>query len=524
MADEKIDTTPLYMQLMTLGIKDDSYSIRIAVAQEVGSGGDAAFGVIRKWIPRIDYDPMEEYRNAEEKQKNEKRDGYEKCAAELEKAAADRGTSPPAAKNIDRINRKQKRISRDYRKKRIDLWREFVMRAWLVPMLLGSVSEGHRDEAQQRLMKWLRHLDPTWLRGNAPDGTCDLPLSLENALAQGFKYAANRRRRHPHTYPGGRTYLIRNAETVLQQTRCWYAQLDLLQALGLWELPDSITRGEYGDEVATSPRDGQDGSGGPGNGYRGTTAVQTVERWLSMAGTEQAAARRTAGNGDAPRQRLHPFVAEAGDLIALTLETRRPERYPWIDEMGVVKNIGSRTSGPQHYRKHSLWVPPSVGWGTLDVRTQRLVADVLVMLNLMERDGHPDEVETRLDRCNRIEQLQDSPLPPCITTDRTPLRPELTVGTSDPPAPGNTCLPTCRFQFCPYPPRGTQSRAEILEPFCRQQQALLSGRFRRLLPGVRSTPDWVGMRVRELDRFWDAMANRTRSRGGRRHGPTPHGE
>lgn len=524
MADEKTDTTPLYKRLLQLGVKDDSYSIRVAVAQEVGSGGDAAFGVVRQWIDRTDDDPMDEYQKRVEDMRAEKGDGYEKCAARLEKAAATRGTSPTVSREIDEINRDRRQISQDYRKKRIDLSREFVMRAWCLPMLLGSVSEGHRDEAQQRLGKWLRHLDPRWLRRHALNGTPDLPLSLENALAQGFKYAANRRRRHPHTYPGGRTYLTRHAETMLQQTRCWYAQLSLVQALCLWELPDSITRGEQGEqgehngEAVAPPWDGQDRVREPGTGYRGTTVVQTVERWLSMAGTDQATSHHIAGNGTAARQRLHPFVAEAGDLVALALETRRPERYLWIDEMGVVANIGSRTGGPQHYRKHSLWVPPSVGWGTLDGRAQSLVADVLVMMNVIERDGHPDDVEDRLDRCNRIEQEPDGPLPPCITKDRAPLHPELTVGTSDAPTPGSTCLPTCRFQFCPYPPRGTQSRAEILEPFCRQQQALLPGPFRRHLPRLfrRKTPYWVGMRVRELDEFWDAMANRTRSQGNRR--------
>ncbi|WP_030867491.1 hypothetical protein [Streptomyces sp. NRRL S-37] len=93
-------------------------------------------------------------------------------------------------------------------------------------------------------------------------------------------------------------------------------------------------------------------------------------------------------------------------------------------------------------------------------------------------------------------------LPPCVTEDRTPLHPELTVGTSAPPAPGTTCLPTCKFKFCPYPPQGVWLRAELREPFCLQQQALLSGIH------FRGTPYWVSMRVRELRRFWAAMADR----------------
>ncbi|MCZ0987020.1 hypothetical protein O1M54_17625 [Streptomyces diastatochromogenes] len=67
----------------------------------------------------------------------------------------------------------------------------------------------------------------------------------------------------------------------------------------------------------------------------------------------------------------------------------------------------------------------------------------------------------------------------------------------------------------PLPTARRGAPGEIREPFCRQQQALLPGRFRRRLPrGVaslhRKTPGWVGMRVGDLDTFWDEMAGRTR--------------
>ncbi|MGW3067540.1 hypothetical protein ACWDA8_29650 [Streptomyces sp. NPDC001130] len=368
-----------------------------------------------------------------------------------------------------------------------------MMRAWMLPMLLGSVDDAHRGEARERLDKWLRHLDPTFTRG-APD----LPLALEAALAQGFKYAANRRQRHPDAYPGGRADLIRQAEAVLQQSRCWYAQLCLLQALCLWELPDSVSR--YDD---------RDGSREPPRAIGRTTAVQTVERWLSMAGTVNRVPSPPGVNGDSPRRQLHPFVAEAGDLVALALETGQPERFLWVDEKGVTDNIGFRTGNSGAYCKHNLWIPPSVGWSTLDGRAQRLVADVLVMLNLIERDGLPEGVE---ERPTRAEQ-PGMQLPPCIRTNREPLRPDMPAGTAAPPTPGSACLPDCTFQLCPYPPRGSLPRSEIREPFCRQQQALLPGPWRRHLPrGLRrKTPQWVGMRVRELDRFWDVMAGRTRN-------------
>ncbi|MEW2049510.1 ATP-binding protein [Streptomyces sp. NPDC005476] len=486
---DRIDTTPLYWELFRLGIQEPSYSIRLVVAQEFGTGGNAAFAVIRERVG-LNSDPVKEYDERLDKLKAWKRSGYEAWAARMGRARAAR-TSPggASAEDIGQLQEDRRELNRQYQAQRVDLFREFVMRAWMLPMLLGSVDEAHRDEARERLTKWLRHLDPKFT-GGAPD----LPLALEAALAQGFKYAANRRPRHPHTYLGGRNDLIRQAETVLQQSRCWYAQLSLLHALCLWELPDS----------AGGHSDGHQ----PQQPLGGAVAVRTVERWLSMAGTVNAARGHPDRPGEPARGCLHPFVAEAGDLVALALETGRPERFLWIDEKGVTDNIGARADNTGGYRRHSLWIAPSVGWSTLDPRAQRLVADVLVMLNLIERDGHPDEVEERL---ARVEQPGMS-LPPCIRTDRDPLRPGLRIGTSVPPAPGTTCLPDCKFQLCPYPPRGGVPRGEIREPFCRQQQALLPGSVRRWLPrGLRrKTPHWVGMRVGELDRFWDAMARRTR--------------
>jgi hypothetical protein len=475
---DRVDTAPLYWELFQVGIEESSYSIRLAIAQEFGAGGNPAFAVIRERVG-LNTDPVREYEDRLGRLRAWKRREYETWAADMARARSAKSLSGAVStERVRRLQQDRKELNRRYREQRVCLFREFVMRAWMVPMLLGSVDEAHRDEARERLTKWLRHLDP-----NFTGGVPDLPLALEAALAQGFKYAANRRQRYPETYFGGRADLIRQAETVLQQSRCWYAQLSLLHALCLWELEDCA-----------------DG--------RGATAVQTVRRWLSMTGTVNAPPGRADASGGTPRRCLHPFVAEAGDLVALALETGQPERFLWIDEKGTTDNIGARADTCGGHRRHSLWIPPSVGWSTLDPRAQRLVADVLVMLNLIERDGQPDGVEERLARAEQ----PGMPLPPCIRAHREPLRPGLRIGTSTPPEPGLTCLPDCKFQLCPYPPRGWLPRGEIREPFCRQQQALLPGGVRRRLPrGLRrKTPHWVGMRVRELDRFWDEMARRTR--------------
>ncbi|MFE0251892.1 ATP-binding protein [Streptomyces sp. NPDC059010] len=498
----RIDSTPLYDQLFEIGIQDPSYSIRLAAAQEFGTGGNAAFAVIRGRVG-LNTDPVREYDDRLGELKAWKQKEYAKWAERMGRARVTGAPSRATADRIDRLQQDRREVNQEYRRKRVALSREFVMRAWMIPMLLGSVDDAHRDEARERLTLWLQHLDP-----KATGGVPDLPLALEAALAQGFKYAANRRKRHPQVYPGGRADLIRQAETVLQQSRCWYSQLVLLQALCLWELPDSVGVHER-DPHEVAGRDGRDGAHERSRKLGGTTAVQTVERWLSMAGTVNRAPGSPGADGDSRRPALHPFVAAAGDLVTLALETGQPERFLWIDEKGVADNIGARTGNPEGYRKHSLWIPPSVGWSTLDARAQRLVADVLVMLNLIERDGHPDEVEERMARA----EWPGMPLPPCIRSDRGPLRPDLRAGVSDPPTPGATCLPDCKFQLCPYPPRGCVPRGEIREPFCRQQQALLPGRVRRHLPAMLrgGTARWVSMRARELDDFWHEMAGRTRN-------------
>ncbi|MEU6593238.1 ATP-binding protein [Streptomyces sp. NPDC046881] len=502
-ASEKTDTMQLYDHLFQIGKAEPSHAVRLAVAQEFGSGGNDAFAVIRDKIG-LDTDPVREYKKTVNKLRARKKNRYQNWTLRMRKALSARASSRQASSaEVDRLQEERKEIKQEYRAARIELSREFMMRAWMIPMLLGSVDDAHRDEARDRLTKWLRHLDPKHTRG-----TPDLPLPLEAALAQGFKFAANRRKRHPHSYPGSRADLIRQAETVLQQSRCWYTQLTLLQALCLWELPDSCGRRESDTDGAVRREDDTDGSGEPSRAVGGCNAVQTVQRWLSMAGTVNTAPGWSGANGDAHRRTLHPFVAEAGDLVAMALETGQPERFLWIDEKTVTDNIGSRTANNRGYRKHNLWIPPSAGWSTLDGRAQRLVADVLIMLNLIERDGYPDEVEERMVRAER----PGMPLPPCICTNREPLRPGLRPGSSDPPPPGSACLPDCKFQLCPYPPRGGVPRGEIREPFCRQQQVLLPGPIRRKLPRTvhRKTPSWVSMRVRELDGFWDAMAGRTR--------------
>ncbi|MFH9174218.1 ATP-binding protein [Streptomyces albogriseolus] len=471
-----------YERLFRIATHEPSHAVRTAIAHQIAAGGDAAFRALRELFP-LDTDPVRQYL---EQTREAKRKLNEDYTAWLEDTEAGRAADPGTA---ERREQWHARFVREHEQRRTVQWRHFALRAWLVPMFLGSVSPKYRDEAEERLDLWLRHLTVPAVRSGATATATgprepDLPLSLENAMAQGFKNAANRRRRHPDVHEETRACLTKQAERMLASSRSWYAQLSLLHALCLWELPDTARR-----------TDAPAVKGAP------VEPVRAVSRWLTIAGS----ARRGEGDGPGPRAMLHPFVAEAGDLVTLALETGHPEQFLWIDEHGAIDSVGSTPADPERYRKHNLWIAPSSGWTSLHPRAQRLLADVLIMLNLTERDGSPDDIEARLELTDR------SDLPPCLTHDRGPLHPEHSVGRSDRDEPGSTCLPTCTFRLCPYPPKAARTQKEIEEPFCRQQQALLHSRRRRPLPALtRRTAPWVSIPVRELHAFWEVMAHRKR--------------
>ncbi|WLW56733.1 ATP-binding protein [Streptomyces sp. YU58] len=488
-----------YKHLFHIGTHEPSYSVRIAIAHQIAAGGDAGFQDLRREFP-IGSDPLSQYLDKIRKAKKKLDSDY---AAWLEEEDSHPAADPEAA---EESQRKHDRIVKEYEESRITSWRHFSLRAWLVPMVVGSVSDKYRAEAKERLSLWLDNL-------TTPTGQQDslMPLSLENALAQGFKNAANRRSRHPDAYEETRAYLVRQAEKMLTRSRYWYSQLSLLHALCLWELPDTVG---HTNRSGTANRHGRRPTrrtaGHRTNGHVAPNGpmdpMRSVTRWLTMAGS----AHETPTPTGSPYERradqvLHPFVAEAGDLVTLALETGHPERFIWIDENGAIGNVGSTPADPERYRKHNLWIAPSVGWSILHPRAQRLLADVLLMLNLTERDGSPDDIEERLKLANR------NNLPHCLTHDRSRLHPERSVGRADRDESHTTCQSPCEFRLCPYPPQAGKAQTEMAELFCRQQQALLHSRFRWHLPAVsRRTAPWVSIPVKELHAFWEEMANRNR--------------
>ena len=431
---EDCPAEPAYPQLYAIACSDSSYPIQHAAAQEIGAGGDAAYRALRQ-----------------------------EFAAPCPGCKAERSGKGPARAGGRRPPGRQAGVSGSSQ--------AAIVSAWLAPLLVGSIGAtgagpGHKlleEQARDDLARWLRHVG----RDGRQAGELDLPISLEIALAQGFKYAANRRYPQLDARHEARTYLAEQALEMLKGAGYWFSQLTLIQALCLWQLSDGPKQGSKPEAI--------------------------VEHWLDVAGRS-----RQPGAAAGPP---HPFVLEACQLAVLALRTGRPQRYCWIDEAGVVAQVGSRSASPAtEHRKHSLWIPPSAGWITLDRRAQQLVADVLLLLNLAERSDQPRYSDRHLERANRHD------LPPCITRDRQRLDARRTVGMATSSAPGTNCADGCPFELCPYPPKGAQPRVEMSEAFCRRQQALLA---RSILRRRRRAP-WQRMRSAQLARFWAEMADRAR--------------
>jgi hypothetical protein len=419
---------PAYAQLRAIGRCERSYPVLLAAAHAIAGGGDDAFEALAAELRP----PDEQW--------------AERAGRRPDQEPAPEQQQPPRSveEQIEDENRE---------------WRQQVMHAWLTPLLVGSVNE-RWQEAQDNLEDWLRLVGKD--AQGRPGG---LPIGLEAALAQGFKFAANRRRRHPHTRPAAQAYLAEQASEMLKNARFWFSRLALVHALCLWSLPD--------------------GPGAPAVQARRSDPRAIVDQWMDRPDGDQE----------------HPFVVEARKLTISALETRQPERYVWIDESGIIGRVGSRTRTADARRKHNLWIPPSTGWTALDPRAQQLVADVLLLLNLAERGERPSDRNRRLERTNRND------LPPCLSGDRSPIDPTRTVEMAPASGPGSNCKDGCHFRLCPYPPKGEQPyRVGLSEAFCRRQQTLLDKG-----PVGRGAAPWQAALPSELKQFWQQMGQRAQS-------------
>ncbi|GAA2592549.1 hypothetical protein GCM10010399_23970 [Dactylosporangium fulvum] len=370
--------------------------------------------------------------------------------------------------------------------------RKRVMCAWLAPLLyywstaddVASDDQvrsdvGHERETKAYLEEWLEYLaqmDPS-RRSTRPS------IALEIALARGFKLTANQRHPHSSVHAHRRAVLIEKAEWALTRSRFWFSQLTLIQALTLWSLPDDP------DEALAD------------RGH-GSNPKKQVDYWVSIAGT-----RRGGKWPSSEADRPHPFVLAAAALCTLALQTRRPAEFCWIDEHILTSHIGSYSPSRRSQYGQHCWIMDSVGWTTLHPTAQQLLADVMLMLNLIGRGGELSGVDARLTQADRRD------LPPCITTDRRALDPDRAIGSAQVSSAGSNCLDHCPFRLCPYPPRGETSYSEELdEGFCNRQIYLLRP-FRWLpfrLVGMRHRAHWEGVPRRQLRHFWWHMSQRTR--------------
>lgn len=433
---------PGYLHLYRIGCAESSYPIRLGSVQEIGAGSDEALDALAGCLgPPVVGQPG----------------GRAPARAGVPGSTGSAGSAlPPQAGHPGPAESQE----REDQEREDRMWKEGVIQAWLAPLLVGSATERRSPGANKNLEQWLQYLgEPTRTRAES-----DLRLSLEVALAQGFKYAANRRRRHPHSRPEARAYLAERAREMLRESHFWFTRLTLVHALCLWSLPDGQP-------------DQQD--------RRDADHRALIRDWVAFPGGRPE----------------HPFVLEASRLAVLALETGQPERFIWIDESGVVARIGSRPANPGAPRKHNLWIPPSTGWTALHPRAQQLAADVLLLLNLAERGARPSDRNRRLHRTDRDD------LPPCLSGDRSPLDPTRTVGMAETSEPGSNCKHGCHFGLCPYPPKGEAThRIELSEAFCRRQQALVGGGsiWRRGAP-------WQEALTGDLRQFWKQMGQRAQS-------------
>jgi NACHT domain len=194
-SDPDCPAEPAYRQLYRIAVCESSYPIRVENVQEIGAGGDDAFDALKGVLGPADDGDLT--------------DGQSSPRA----GRAGNGSyepEPPTGRQARGADQEERE------------WREKVIRAWLAPLLVGSVTTNARD-AWKNLEHWRQFVSERHSDRVEPS----LRLSLEVALAQGFKYAANRRGRHPHANPGTRAFLVEQAREMLRNSHFWFSRLTL---------------------------------------------------------------------------------------------------------------------------------------------------------------------------------------------------------------------------------------------------------------------------------------------------------
>ncbi len=465
-----------YRAMFDIACIEPDYHVRSEIAAQVGTGGVSAFMALYDVIS--ERGPIAEGARTQDRSRGKPAGEFPTdTRSPMLRLQEERQRSAWLQERQRQHQRNERKRAGKEAQEESDRWYESSMRAWLLPLLVDSADmSGHSGSPWHFLEDWISHATRVGAPSAAePPGEAPLATGekygLGVALAQGFKYAANRRLT-PQTNQEGREFLIKQAEELLKRSTFWYTRLTLLQALTLWALPDDVT--------------GPHRIRGKGADPKGQ-----VKQWLTLP----------------EGQREHPLVKAGGKLAVRALQTRRPERFLWIDDADMASRIGTEVSAPGVPRFHNLWIPPSTGWSSLDPAAQQLLADVLLLAVLGERGYRPKDLFRVLER------VSESPkLPSCLSKDRSRLDPVRAVeGAAQ---PGDNCADDCGMKMCPYPGKAAKNlRLEFSEIFCLQQWDMLRAwqprswlylRFRRESPWHRKVPV-AGMR-----RFWDEMGERAR--------------
>ena len=295
----------------------------------------------------------------------------------------------------------------------------------------------------------------SWMRSTCQSGRGHVGRQV--ALAQGFRHAANAKRVDAHT----RGAMSAHTRKLLGDDTFWYVRMAVIQALTLWLLADIADDTEGGDPEPE--------------------AEERIHQWAGSP--------------------AHPFVEQAADLSARALRTGQPANHLWIDEAETVGKLGSGRKSVRASVDGELWIPRYAGWLSLAPAAQRLVAEIVILLNLADRPI--------ADRDELLAKTARDDLPPCMQTKGGRAHLHVERRHHEQKAPGTDCITGCEFDLCPYPSLADElSRGELSEAFCRQQEALLEwGRAMR-------RPPWQKPATRkELKHFWSHLERR--QRGGR---------
>jgi hypothetical protein len=171
--DRQDDT---YRALWHICLREPTYSVRLAAAQEIAAGGSAAFAALH---------PV--FQQALEAGKRTYAGAYHDLTPQLQ--------------------------------------RELALQGWILPTLTTSVGAQHADAAGRLVTAWIELLS-----------TERSYHSIEASWGQGFKYEANRR---PSCVdPEMRALVTQQAERLAQTAHLWFSRICLLHAFTLWLLRD----------------------------------------------------------------------------------------------------------------------------------------------------------------------------------------------------------------------------------------------------------------------------------------------